>query len=172
MQHECQCQVCYSCGVVVRRVWPRLPGYRWDRIASRFRCKGLGVSSRRGKGRQVVLYTYIIFLLTIHKGVLTVTAQCLTALHAVCRISAALPGFSRFLVNLRVDSAAISSSERSPSAISAWKSLLQSAPSPHYMSLQRCVYTHTLSHTHADTRAHFTRSVHTRKSVKCTEPSH
>lgn len=46
--------------------------------------------------------------------VLTVTAECLTALHAVCRISAALPGFSRFLVNLRLDSAAISSSERSP----------------------------------------------------------
>lgn len=48
------------------------------------------------------------------KGPLTATAECLTALHAVCRISAALPGFSRFLVNLRVDSAAISSSERSP----------------------------------------------------------
>lgn len=41
-------------------------------------------------------------------GPLTVTAACLTALHAVCRISAALPGFSRFLVNLRLDSAAIS----------------------------------------------------------------
>lgn len=48
------------------------------------------------------------------RGPLTVAAECLTALHAVCRISAALPGFSRFLVNLRVDSAAISSSERSP----------------------------------------------------------
>lgn len=125
----------------------------------RFRCKGLEVSSRRGKGRQVVLYTYIIFLLTIHKGVLTVTAQCLTALHAVCRISAALPGFSRFLVNLRVDSAAISSSERSPSAISAWKSLLQSAPSPCYMSLQRCVYTHTHTLSHTNTRARTSHTV-------------
>lgn len=46
--------------------------------------------------------------------VLTVTAACLTALLAACRASAAVPGFSRFLVNLRLDSAAISSSERSP----------------------------------------------------------
>lgn len=44
---------------------------------------------------------------------LTVIAECRTALDALCRISAAVPGFSRFLVNLRVDSAAISSSVRS-----------------------------------------------------------
>lgn len=51
---------------------------------------------------------------------LTVTAACLTALDAVWRISAAVPGFSRFLVNLRVDSAAMSSSERSRSPIQPW----------------------------------------------------
>lgn len=68
----------------------------------------------------ILLLTLFLFHLSIYlsfsrsTGPLTATAECLTALHAVCRISAALPGFSRFLVNLRVDSAAISSSERSP----------------------------------------------------------
>lgn len=44
---------------------------------------------------------------------LTVRVAFLTALEAVCRISAALPGFRRLFVNLRVDSAAISSSVHS-----------------------------------------------------------
>lgn len=83
-----------------------------------FSCKALARSSNKKNalGPQVVIRFFPLYhhVFTIHSGVLTATAECLTALHAVCRISAALPGFSRFLVNLRVDSAAISSSERPP----------------------------------------------------------
>lgn len=90
---------------------------------------------------------------------LTVTAECLTALHAVCRISAALPGFSRFLVNRRVDSAAISSSERSPSAfqpVSGCSGSHTGAVAP-YMSRPCCVYTRAYTHTHmVHTRTRFT----------------
>jgi len=94
---------------------------------SRPRCGALRRRSTliavKASGPQVVMRfgVFLIFILpptptmfflffTIHTVVLTVTAECLTALHAVCRISAAVPGFSRFLVNLRVDSAAMSSS--------------------------------------------------------------
>lgn len=94
-------------------------------------------------------FFYYHHVFTIHWGPLTVTAECLTALHAVCRISAAVPGFRRFLVNLRVDSAAISSSERSPSTIQPaccfCCSLALLAPN---MSRPSCVYTRTqASHT-------------------------
>ena len=95
----------------------------------------------------------------IHTGPLTVTAECLTALHAVCRISAALPGFSRFLVNLRVDSAAISSSERSLRAIQS-SNLCNSqslALAPN-MSLMCSVYTHT-PRTHGGSHTHSKQSI-------------
>lgn len=99
---------------------------------------------------------------TIHTGLLTVTAACLTALHAVCRISAALPGFSRFLVNLRVDSAAISSSEQSH--FKAWwfqlRSELALAPN------MSCVYTHTHAHTQTDRHSR-TRFTHRSKEDAC-----
>lgn len=81
---------------------------------------------------------------------LTVAAECLTALHAVCRISAALPGFSRFLVNRRVDSAAISSSERSPSAfqpVSGCSGSHTGAVAPN-MSRPCCGYTRAYARTH------------------------
>lgn len=94
----------------------------------------------------------------IHTAPLTVTAECLTALHAVCRISAALPGFSRFLVNLRVDSAAISSSERASTEQLAWHSDLGPAPArplyplPRFAPSVSCVYTRARAITHTDAR--------------------
>lgn len=79
-------------------------------------------------------------------AVLTVTAECLTALHAVCRISAADPGFSRFLVNLRLDSAAISSSERSPRTRQPVSCCCQSGLGPGTTLL---IWSHALTRTHA-----------------------
>lgn len=106
---------------------------------------------------------------TIHTGPLTVTAECLTALHAVCRISAALPGFSRFLVNLRVDSAAMSSSERSPSTVQPGDFCCsQTWPlTPNMSRPSRAVFTHTYAHacarahSHTDTRTHTHSLTHT-----------
>lgn len=93
---------------------------------------------------------------TIHSGLLlTVTAECLTALQAVCRISAAVPGFSRFLVNLRVDSAAISSSERSPNTIQPGNFCYSQTDLAlvSNMSRQSCVYTHIRTHAVLSTHA-------------------
>lgn len=118
--HECQCQ-------------RRCSGGRRGEFTARCDALRLRPSLKNKKQIQPVLFPFNFFFhpqvvirfflppfyappspRQTRAVVLTVTAECLTALLAACRASAAVPGFSRFLVNLRLDSAAISSSERSP----------------------------------------------------------
>lgn len=157
MQRECQC---HRLGAAVR-VCERLRLLMPILIHFQMWSASAAQSSKKLWAHRWWCVSHYHHVFTTHRGLLTVAAECLTALQAVCRISAALPGFSRFLVNLRVDSAAISSSERPRSSIQPG-CVCRSQSCPSLLTwADRAVFTHTHTHIHTlFTHTHFTHSPH------------